>query len=332
MRSTTRSITLELFTIGFSLVVLTGGGCPDPIPDPIPVDNCPSDPNKFDPGICGCGTPDTDSDGDGTPDCYDDCPNDPNKTAPGICGCGVSDADTDAYGLYNTSMSSNAYGCKIERTGSSPDYSYSVAGDRADRPVGYVSWGDAARFSNWLHNGRPTGAQDLSTTEDGSYFLNGAMTDAELIAIRREPGATWVIPSEDEWYKAAYYDGGSGVYNVYPTGTGYGEWPSNDLIDPDPGNNATFARCCPSDYTIGSPYWRTEVGAHENSGSPYGTFDQGGNVSEWNEAVHAAWYRGVRGGGFFGDSGNMRSSFAYLRFPVSTYELYSYGFRVAEVP
>jgi sulfatase modifying factor 1 len=58
-------------------------------------------------------------------------------------------ADEDAYGLYNTSMWSDDYGCKIERTGSSPNYSYSVAADRADRPVNYVSWGDAARFCNW---------------------------------------------------------------------------------------------------------------------------------------------------------------------------------------
>ncbi|MHC4066385.1 MAG: SUMF1/EgtB/PvdO family nonheme iron enzyme, partial [Planctomycetota bacterium] len=80
-------------------------------------------------------------------------------------------ADTDTYGLYNTDMWSDTYGCKIQRSGSSPNYTYSVAPDWADRPVNYVSWGDAARFANWLHNGQPTGPQDLTTTEDGSYFL-----------------------------------------------------------------------------------------------------------------------------------------------------------------
>ena len=62
-------------------------------------DNCPQDPNKTEPGICGCGVSDTDFDGDGTPDCNDGCPNDPGKTDPGICGCGTSDVDTDGDGV-----------------------------------------------------------------------------------------------------------------------------------------------------------------------------------------------------------------------------------------
>ena len=59
-------------------------------------------------------------------------------------------------------------------------YQYRVAYDRAARPVNYVSWGDAARFANWLHNGQLTGLQDLTTTEDGAYFLDGA-TSAEAL-------------------------------------------------------------------------------------------------------------------------------------------------------
>ncbi|KAH3731474.1 chitin binding [Pelomyxa schiedti] len=55
-------------------------------------DSCPSDPFKTTPGVCGCGVPDTDTDGDKTPDCHDGCPSDPNKVAPGVCGCGVSDS------------------------------------------------------------------------------------------------------------------------------------------------------------------------------------------------------------------------------------------------
>ncbi len=62
------------------------------------VDNCPSDPNKTEPGVCGCGVADTDSDSDGTPDCNDGCAADPNKTAPGVCGCGVADTDSDLDG------------------------------------------------------------------------------------------------------------------------------------------------------------------------------------------------------------------------------------------
>ena len=57
------------------------------------LDGCPLDPDKVDPGICGCGVPDnnTDSDSDGTPDCVDGCPLDPDKVDPGFCGCGIDE-------------------------------------------------------------------------------------------------------------------------------------------------------------------------------------------------------------------------------------------------
>jgi hypothetical protein len=61
-------------------------------------ESCPNDPDKLEPGDCGCGTADVDSDSDGTLDCDDGCPNDPNKIAPGDCGCGVTDTDTDSDG------------------------------------------------------------------------------------------------------------------------------------------------------------------------------------------------------------------------------------------
>jgi hypothetical protein len=37
-------------------------------------DLCPDDGNKIEPGACGCGVPDTDSDKDGVADCIDSCP------------------------------------------------------------------------------------------------------------------------------------------------------------------------------------------------------------------------------------------------------------------
>jgi hypothetical protein len=64
-----------------------------------PLDGCPSDPAKIAPGICGCGIPDVDTDGDGVLDCNDGCPADPTKTAPGLCGCGTPDTDTDGDGV-----------------------------------------------------------------------------------------------------------------------------------------------------------------------------------------------------------------------------------------
>jgi formylglycine-generating enzyme required for sulfatase activity len=238
-------------------------------------------------------------------------------------------AATDTYGLYTTSMDTSSWGCKIQRSGSSGSYSYSVAGDWANRPVNYVSWGDAARFANWLHNGQPTGAQDLSTTEDGAYFLNGATSDAALLAVSREADWTWAITSEDEWYKAAYHknDGVTGNYFEYPTSSD--STPSNDLISPDPGNNATYY---PSggDYTIGSPYYRTEVGEFENSESPYDTFDQGGNVWEWNESILDGQSRGLRGGSF--DSIGVTLHASSRDYSRPAVEVDSIGFRVSEVP
>ena len=68
-----------------------------------PVDNCPANSNKLEPGICGCGIADSyiDSDKDTTYDCVDQCPVDVAKTAPGACGCGVPDVDGNANGVLD---------------------------------------------------------------------------------------------------------------------------------------------------------------------------------------------------------------------------------------
>jgi hypothetical protein len=65
------------------------------------IDYCPSDSQKTTPGVCGCGFPDWDGDGDGVPDCEDGCPKDTNKVARGVCGCGVPDDDDDSDSVLN---------------------------------------------------------------------------------------------------------------------------------------------------------------------------------------------------------------------------------------
>jgi formylglycine-generating enzyme required for sulfatase activity len=226
-------------------------------------------------------------------------------------------AATDTYSLYHTRMDYDAdpsrEGCNIKRHGDPGSYTYSVAPDWADRPVNYVSWADAARFANWLHNGQPTGAQDLTTTEDGSYFLNGIgeFNDGGLEDIIREPDATWVIPTDNEWYKAAYHKNDGVTGNYWNFGTSSDFFPDNDLIDPDPGNHATFHEGFfgdPAGFTIGPPYNRTEAGAHENSSSPYGTFDQAGNVMEFTETVPESDIRRMRDGSWKLGSGLMDAS------------------------
>ena len=242
-------------------------------------------------------------------------------------------AVTDTYGLYNTSMWSGDYSCKIERTATGGGYSYSVASDWADRPVNYVSFWDACRFANWLHNGQPSGEQGVGTTETGAYTLGG-YNGNDGHTIQRNTDWTWAVTSEDEWYKAAYHknDGDTGNYFDYPTGTD--SVPSNDLTTPDDGNNANFYE---SGYTIGSPYWRTQVGEFENSESPYNTFDQGGNVWEWNEAIlYDSTNRCLRGGSF-GYYGISLEGVSWLRAAGRSYGRPSEGdffagFRVCEVP
>ncbi|MCY2930765.1 MAG: SUMF1/EgtB/PvdO family nonheme iron enzyme [Planctomycetota bacterium] len=202
-------------------------------------------------------------------------------------------AETDAYGLYNAGMANTTYGSGIARSGAPGSYVYSVDSDHVSRPANYVSWADAARFANWLHNGRPRGPQGLATTEDGAYYLNGATSNAALMAVTRKPGATWAIPSEDEWYKAAYYKGGSinAGYWDYPTASNTA--PGRDTADAS-GNSANYLGQSPN--LIDPDHYTTLAGEFQNSPSPYGTFDQGGNVWEWNESVQYGEYRGLRGG------------------------------------
>lgn len=240
-------------------------------------------------------------------------------------------ARTDTYGLYSTQMAdtTGALGCNIRRIGTPGTYTYTVAADWASRPVNFVSWGDSARFANWLFNGQPTGLQGLTTTEDGSYFLNGAVTDATLLAVTRKPNATWVIPTDAEWYKAAYHknDGATGNYWAYPTRTN--EMPNNGHPSGDTGNSANFLGIT-SDYTIGSPYFRTPGGFFSLSASPYGTFDQGGNVMEWTEAVVFGPDRGERGGEFESNVFALRVSGSNGNLPTIEYN--GNGFRIALVP
>ena len=138
-----------------------------------------------------------------------------------------------------------------------------------NRPINGTSWWSAARFANWMHNGQ--GAGD---TETGAYTLNGA---AGGPAPAKNAGARYFIPTESEWYKAAYFspilNGGAGGYYTYAT-------QSNAF----PGNTVGSAPNQANWYTG----ILTDVGAYSGSGSFYGTFDQNGNVEEWNDLTGTA--------------------------------------------
>jgi sulfatase modifying factor 1 len=245
-------------------------------------------------------------------------------------------AATDTYGLYSPSMAANLNIAGIARSGASGSYSYGVIGS-PNHPITYVSWGDAARFSNWLQNGQPTGTESAGTTETGAYTLNGATSNAALNAVVRNAGARWFIPSESEWYKAAYYDPAAGHYWNYATGT------NTTPTSAPPGNTPNTANYY--DLTTGyavthtksfnsSQNYLTDVGAYTASANPYGTYDQSGNVFEWNEALISGLVnglsRGLRGGSWNFDSSYFSAAGGTYYYP--TLKDNFVGFRVATVP
>jgi len=220
-------------------------------------------------------------------------------------------AATNTYWVYNADMGSAPGG--ITRNGSSGSYTYSAIAGREQMPVNYVNFYDALRFANWLHNGQPTGAQDSTTTEDGAYTFSGT---AQVGA--RNADAAAFLPTEDEWYKAAYYDAVSANYFDYPASS------NAQTTCAAPGATLNTANC---NMAVGD---LTDVGSYAASAGPNGTFDQGGNVIEWNEAI-VGWGRGIRGGGFSSNPDVLAASYgsgadaALASLPVI-------GFRVATLP
>jgi formylglycine-generating enzyme required for sulfatase activity len=239
-------------------------------------------------------------------------------------------AKTDTYALYNTSMATDLNVAGIARSGSSGSYAYGVIGS-ANHPITYVSWGDAARFANWLQNGQPTGAEGAGTTETGAYTLNGAITAAALDAVTRNAGATIFIPSESEWYKAAFYNPNTSSYYQYPFSSNVVPTSAMPGSTPNTGNifsSTTGYAVTGSTIISGSQNYLTDVGAYTASASPYGAFDMGGNVWQWNETLFFG-RRDVRGGSWILDASNLQSSRDAVQDPTS--ENPSFGFRVASL-
>jgi sulfatase modifying factor 1 len=236
-------------------------------------------------------------------------------------------AKTDSYGLYSASMTTS-YINGISRSGSSGSFTYSVNPGSANKPITYVSWFDAARFCNWLQNGQQTGVGAALTAETGAYTLNGAVSGI----ITKNVGATVWIPSESEWYKAAYYDpnkGGAGVGGYWLHANQSNTMTTNDIGVAGAANY--YDANGYATYTGGTSWGITDVGAYGmNSDSAYGTNDQAGNVWEWNDAVMSGSSRGLRGGSWDIDDGALASSTRVNDAPSFEYGLI--GFRVASVP
>ena len=216
-------------------------------------------------------------------------------------------AATDTYALYNASMATDLNVAGISRSGSSGSFSYSVitnGGSSANRPITYVDWRDAARFANWMSNGQPTGAPSSTTTENGAYDLTGGTYPAKNSTNPNTGAApTFFVPTENEWYKAAYYSpikGGVGSPGYWIFATQSNSAPGNQVGGTT--NQANYFTG--SGYSVtqsltssASQNYLTDVGAFSGSASYYGTFDQSGNVSQWNDLSGAGGgTRGWRGG------------------------------------
>jgi formylglycine-generating enzyme len=229
-------------------------------------------------------------------------------------------AATDTFGLYNTNMSLDVGG-GITRTGGSGSYSYALKSGYENKPVNYVSFWDATRFANWLNNGQGSGS-----TETGSYSLGG-VTNPVNSSVTRNLGANWVVTSESEWYKAAYYDptknSGAGGYWLYAT-------QSDTLGQNNPFTAGNGANYYDGDYTLwnGLNDGALSVGTYGNADSYYGTYDQNGNVFEWNDTIVSGG-RGQRGGSWNDDRFPPQASFRSSGF--TTGEFHLYGFRVASL-
>lgn len=172
-----------------------------------------------------------------------------------------------------------------------------------NQPVALISWYDAVQFCNYLTSGNKySGAY--------KFDISGNFQEIDRASSISTYGTTYVIPTEDEWYKAAYFK---------PDGSGYSLYANGTDTAPIAGVNSNY------DWAIGAP-WNITNGTPEQNG----TFDMMGNVWEWNETLVDS-SRGARGGSYGNYDYHIRSSTQGSSPP--DYGVHdSIGFRVASIP
>jgi sulfatase modifying factor 1 len=235
---------------------------------------------------------------------------------------------SNPYGLYNSIMASWNPTAGINFVLGSPSGQKYIPIGTATRPVTFVSWFDAARFANWMHNGQGGGS-----TETGAYTLVGGQTNGTAPA--KNASAQFYIPTENEWYKAAYFspalNSGAGGYYTYATqsNSAPGNIIGGGVNQANYRNGAGFS-VTQSLLFNASLNYLTDVGAFTNSPSFYGTFDQAGNVSEWNDLTEIPdTSRGFRGGAWFGTNGAVDISSSGHSSMTAADKIDTIGFRLA---
>lgn len=170
----------------------------------------------------------------------------------------VDPAGRNRHHLYSTDESSSAwpkYGQIDFSAGAAKGRHYSVASPEwADKPYGFANFLRSARFDNALYNGRVLSRH--ASTEAGFRYVTyrvrlsrqteRGMYDMTQRAATRSHKTGFVVPSQDEWIKAAYYDpdgGGKYSYWKYPTNPGVFEAedeaasaPKSTTLDPATGD------------------------------------------------------------------------------------------------
>ena len=195
------------------------------------------------------------------------------------------------------------------------------------QPAANIDWYEAAAFVNFLNtNSAKTAAYDLAFS-NGSWSMALWSSEQAWTAggtnLYRNKDAFYFLPSENEWYKAAYYNAAGTNYFLYPTGSD---------TAPTAVASGTNAGSAVYDGAASVP----AIVASAGGLSPYGTMGQGGNVSEWNESAYGGTNsspsegRAIRGGYWNTSEYGLRSSSRLDGYPANEYA--GVGFRVASVP
>ncbi|MCX6958596.1 MAG: SUMF1/EgtB/PvdO family nonheme iron enzyme [Verrucomicrobiae bacterium] len=243
---------------------------------------------------------------------------------------------SDPHLLYNINMTTDPDVACITRSGDeTTGYSYQPISDYCKKlPITYVNWFSTSRFCNWLENGQPIGEETIGTTESGAYARD-AQGVFYLVA-----NSKWNLPTEDQWYKAAYYVPAKYEWSYlslsyyiesdayyYSFATSSYTPPSNDLLTPDAPNGANY--CLNGVFTTPTQPRLTPVGTFINSTSPCGAYDMAGNVNQWTTTPLANdRSKLVVRGGSWASTNFQDLRFSHASFVHATTSSSTLGFRI----